>query len=136
MIGRVQKTPVKWKSNVHRQALSSKKRGHLLLLGKTLNKQAEAYLLSLGVCGAVVSTAITLAGAQDIVLGENLNLLDANSVHISLTKFGRKTSFVKRKGMTKVKVTIGKFEFLKDNFLLDIKSTGHIYETLPPLVRN
>ena len=60
-------------------------------MGKTLDKQVEAYLLSLGVCSAVVSTAITIACAQDIVLGGDLNLLDAKGVCISLTKFGRKT---------------------------------------------
>ena len=120
--------------------LPQKKRGNPLLLGEELDKLVQAYLTSFRKSGAVVDTAITMACAERIVRSAYSNLLAVNGGHILITKDWAKNmlhrmGFVKRRAITKAKVTIEDYEE-KKQFLLDIKAVVTLEDIPLDLVIN
>ena len=108
--------------------LSRKKTGRPLLLGKDLDAQVQEYLRSLRKCGMPINTSIVIDSAQGIVMNKNANLLVSNGGGIDLTKDWEKyllkcLGFVKRKACSKSKVSVERFQELKEDFLLEIKNT-------------
>ena len=61
-------------------------KGRPLLLGQELDRQVQAYLMSLREAGGVVNTSIAIAAATGIIRRHDSNLLAVNGGHIVLTK--------------------------------------------------
>lgn len=123
------------------EKLSSRSRGHPLLLGKELDNQVQAYIKSLGDAGAVINSAITIGVAEGIIKKQHSSLLACNGGYISLTKTWalsilKRMGYVKRRASTKAKVPVAEFESHKALFLNDIKSIMIMDEVPPELVIN
>ena len=113
--------------------LPEKKTGRPLMLREGLDKQVQAYLVSLRENGAVINiaTCIAMACAQGGVKSYDSNLLECNGGHISLTKNWTKylmerMGFVKRRASTKAKVSVSDFDQLKSQFVFDVKAIVEI----------
>ena len=80
----------------------------------------RAYITVLRQSGAVVNTAITIAGARGVIL-HDASLLATHGGHTELTQdlaksFPQRMGFVKSKGITKSKVTVAEFDALNEQF--------------------
>ena len=121
--------------------LPAKKRGRPLLLGKKIDAEIKAIITAMRDNGAVVNTAIAIATATGVIRKRDKSLLIENGGPLELTKNWAKSllfrmGFVKRRGNTKVKVSVEHFETLKTQFLLDIKATVEMQEIPPELIIN
>lgn len=99
------------------------KKGYLFLLVEELAMQDRAYLTTLLDNGAVVIPAIATACAEGIVKSRDSNLLASNGGHITLTKYLAQhllshIGYVKRRAITKAKVTVQNVEDVKAQFVL------------------
>ena len=102
--------------------LPNKKTGRPLATGDEVDQQIQHYLLDMRKRGLTVNTSVAIAVGECILLSKNASL----SIEI-LTKEWAKHLFkrmglVKRKGNTKAKVDVEKFDEIKKAFLQDIKS--------------
>ena len=71
------------------EELPTKKSGRPLILGETLDKQVQEYLMSLCSNGAVINTCTSVAigcAAMGVVKNYDSNLLECNGGHILLSK--------------------------------------------------
>ena len=105
--------------------LTTKPRGHPLLLGSTLDDQVKEYITALRATAGVVNTAMVLAAAEGIVSATERSLLRQHGGSLVLTKAWTKsllirTGFVKRKGSTSAKLPDSEFEKRKEQYLSDI----------------
>ena len=116
-------------------------KGRPLLLGQDLDRQVRAYLTSLCDVGSIVNTSIAIAAATGIIRRNNSNLLMVNGGHIILTKHWaqylmQRMDFVKRKAISKAKVTVENSAVLKEEFLLDIRGLFEMEEIPQNLILN
>ena len=121
--------------------LENRKRGRPLLLGNELDKQVKMYITALRSNGAVVNSTIVMACAEGLVKSHDSNLLQANGEQIAITKpwaqiFLLRMGYVKHKATTKAKVPVSKFDELKDQLLLDIKSIVQMEDIPNDLIIN
>ena len=121
--------------------LENKRRGRPLLLGKELDDQVKAYILTMRDKGAVINSAIVTACASGVVKKHDANLLKCNGGHIEFTKhwasnFLERLGFVKRKASTSAKVSVSDFEERKAQFLFDIKTIIDMEKVPSELVIN
>ena len=110
-------------------SLPSKKRGRPLLLGEILDKQVQCYIRATCDAGGTITTTVVLAAGEAIVRNSNKKLAYDNGGLIKLTKYWARSllsrmNFVKRKGTTSAKMEAFKFDYLKEQFLLDIKAVA------------
>ena len=108
------------------EQLPAQQNGWPLLLGQELDRQVQAYLISLCEAGGVVNTSIAIAAAMGIVRRHDSNLLAVNGGHIILTKYWaqyllQRMGYVKRKASSKAKITVENLASLKEQYLLDIR---------------
>ena len=68
------------------ERLLAQPKGRPLLLGQELDRQVQAYLISLREAGGVVNTSIAIAAPMGIVRRHDSNSLAVNGGHIMLTK--------------------------------------------------
>ena len=114
--------------------LCAKKR-RSLILGATLDKQVQAYLIVTHKAGGVVNSEVAIVAAVGIVRKQDSNLLAQNGGHITLTRdwariyslLGR-MSYVKRKANTKAKIAVTDFNELKSQFIIDIRTLRNLEE--------
>ena len=116
-------------------------KGRLLLLGKDLDHQVQAYIASLRETGGVVNKAVVIAATTEIDRRHNSNLLATNGGHIVLSKHWAKymlerIGYVKRKVTSKAKVTVENLSTLKQQYLLDINGTVEMEEIPQDLILN
>jgi hypothetical protein len=121
--------------------LESAKRGHPLLLGPQLDKEAQEYIINLREAGGVINSAIVMAAAEGIVKNFDSNLLECNGGHIVITKswarsFLNRMGYVKRRASTKCKVNPIDFEAYKQQFVFDVKTIVQMEEIPMALVIN
>ena len=123
------------------KSLSCAKKGRPLMLGSTLDKQVQAYLITTREAGGVVNSEVAIAAAMGIVRKQDSNLLAQNGGHIALTRdwarslLGR-MGYVKRKANTKAKIAVTDFNELKSQFLIDIRTLRDLEEIPDCLVLN
>ena len=123
------------------ERLPERKRGRPLLLGTELDAKVQAYLHTLRENGGSVGTAIVRAAARGIVQKVNRGMLAEFGGPITLTKAWvqsllSRMGFVKRRGTTKAKVSVEKFEIVKKSYLDDIASTVFMEEIPSDLIFN
>lgn len=123
------------------KALVGKKRGKPGLLCDSISKELKEYIIALRDNGGVVNTAVLIAAATGILQERNPQSLACNGGHIILQKswakyFLGKMQFVKRKAMTKAKVTVNHFEEVKQGYLMDIKAVVTMEDVPVDLVIN
>ena len=121
--------------------LESAKRGHPLLLGPKLDKEAQEYVTNLREASAVINSAIVMAAAEGIVKNFDSNLLQCNGGHIVITKSWAKSfldrmGYVKRRASTKSKVNPIDFEAHKEQFVFDVKTIVQMEEIPKALIIN
>ena len=121
--------------------LPSKKMGHLLMLGNTIDKQVWTSLIELRGVGGIVNRQIAIASARAIARRKDSNMLAENGGHVVFTKDWAHyvlvcMGYVKRKDNTKAKIAIENFEELKTNYLYSIKGIMMMEEIPPPLIVN
>ena len=103
--------------------LPTKRLGHSLLLGETLEKELQAYLKDLGKAGKVVNAEIAIASAKGLMRKTDSRLLAENGGYMVFTKdwahhlLGR-MGLVKRKANSKVKISVNGFDELRKGTLL------------------
>ena len=107
--------------------LPTKKLGHPLLLGETLEKELRAYLIDLGKAGRVVNAEIAMASAKGLVRRKDSRLLAENGGYMVFTKdwahhLLARMGLVKRKANSKVKITADDFDKLKEHFFVQYLS--------------
>ena len=125
----------------HSPIKMSKPRGPPLLLGKELDANVQEYVKCLRENGAVINSAIVMAGATGIVKSYDSNLLKENGGHIECNKswaksFLKHMGYVKRKATTKAKVNVTEFESIKSQFVFDIQAIVELEEIPPELIIN
>ena len=91
-------------------------------MGEELEQQVREYVQDLPVKGLANNTAVVRASAEGVLMNKDANL----QKQINLTKGWRKyllqqMGFVKKKAMTKAKISVEDFEEIKKDYLLDIK---------------
>jgi len=108
--------------------LKSKKRGRPSMLPDEITTLIMKYINAIREAGGIINTAIVIAAGLGIVKRMDPQLLEYNGGHVVLQKSWAKyllakMKFVKRKATTKKpKFTVGNFEELKVQFLIDIKA--------------
>ena len=123
------------------KSLLCAKKGRPLVLGSTLDKQVQTYLMATREAGGVVNSEVAIAAAMGIVRKQDSNLLAQNGGHIALTRdwarslLGR-MGYVKRKANTKAKIAVTDFNELKSQFLIDIRTLRDLEEIPDCLVLN
>ena len=123
------------------ERLSARPKGRPLLLGQELDRQVQAYLISLREAGGVVNTFIAIAAAMGIIRWHDSNLLAVNGGHIVLTKHWaqyllQRMGYVKRKDSSKAKITVENLASLKEQYLLDIRGVVDMEEIAQDLILN
>ena len=88
------------------------------MLGSTLGKQVQAYLMATCEAGGVVNSEIAIAAVMGIVRKQDSNLLAQNGSHIAPTRDWARSllermGYVKRKANTKAKIAVTDFNELK-----------------------
>ena len=102
------------------------------------------YIHAVHEAGGVVNTAIIDGAASGIVRCMKSEILECNGGHLALpvkkdwAKYLlAQIKFVKRKATTKkCKITVSKFDELKDNFLMDIKAIVTMEEVPNEMILN
>ena len=107
--------------------LPTKAQGRPLVLGKELDNIVQEYIESTRKAKGVVNTVVVIAGATGIAAAKDPGLLFEHGGHIKITKAWAKSvlqqvGYVKRKCSNAGKVSVERFEELKDEFLADIKA--------------
>ena len=107
--------------------LTLKKPGRPLMLGEKLDGEVKHYIKAVHDGGGVITTVITMAAPTAIMCRADRNLLSENGGPIDITVNWAKSllyrmGFVKRRGSTVMKMTIAKFETIKEQFLFDIQT--------------
>ena len=105
--------------------LPNKKKGRPLATVKEIYQQIQHYLTDLKKKGCIVNTSIAFVVGEGILLSKNQNLSTD-----CLTKDWAKYLFtrmrlVKRKGNTKAKVDVEKFDKIKKLFHQDIRNVAN-----------
>ena len=121
--------------------LEGKKRGRPSTLSEELSKELMSYIRVIREAGGIINTAIVIAAATGMVQKRDPTLLEYNGGHITLKKswakyFLKKMDYVKRKATTKSKLTIHRFEELKEQYLFDIKAVVEMEEIPHDLIIN
>ena len=116
--------------------LPSMKTGRPLATGEEVDQQVRHYLTDMRKRGCIVNTSVAIAVGEGILLSRG-----AKSSSSVLTKDWAKYLFkwmglVKRKGNTKAKVCVEKFDELKQLFHQDIKSAVVMDEVPAELIIN
>ena len=111
------------------------------MLGHKLDRQVQAYLISLREIGGIVNTSIAIAAATGIIRWYDSNLLAGNGGHITLTKhWGQylleRMGYVKRKATSKAKITVENLASLKKQFLLNIRGVVEMKKVPQDLILN
>lgn len=108
-------------------ALPKLTQGRPLLLGPELDRLVQNFVDSMRKTGGVVNTLIVMAGAHGIVSARNPALLVEHGGHIEFTKAWAKSllkrmGYVKRKCSNAGKMSVARFEELKEEFLADVQA--------------
>ena len=114
--------------------MSPKKRGRLLLLSESIDKQVQAYVKNSREKGCIVNSTLVIA-ARGILKKCDSSLAKSSENGEMLTKSWAKSvlirmGFVKRKGTTTAKVSPENFVNLKEIFLEQIRSSV-VFEDVP-----
>ena len=116
--------------------LPNKKTGCPLATGEELDQQIQHYLTDLRKRGCIVNTSVAIAVGEGILLSKNQSLstdcLTKDWAKYLFTRMG----LVKRKGNTKAKVDVEKFDEIKKLFLQDIRNVIVMDEVPVELVIN
>ena len=121
--------------------LEEKKRGRPSLLPDSVTADIKCYIRALRDAGGVVNTAIVLAAATGILQRKDPTSLQCNGGHIILKKSWAKyllkmMDFVKCHATTKHAPNLHNFDYLRDQYLLDIKVVVQLEEIPDSLIIN
>lgn len=122
-------------------SLPKQPQGRPLLLGELLDKSVQSYIESLRKVGGVVNTAIVRGAAHGIVSVRHPSLLTEHGGSVELGKPWAKSllkrmGYVKRKCSNAGKVTVSRFEELKEEYLADIKAEVVMHDIHTHLIFN
>ena len=111
------------------------------MLGEELDQQVRHYLRELRDRGGIISTRIVLVVGLGVVTYKDVSMLAKYGGSVVLTKHWAKyllqrMNMVKRRGNTKAKVTMEKFDELRTAFILDVKNVMELDEVPTALVVN
>ena len=103
------------------------------MLPDSVTADIKCYIRGLRDAGGVVNTAIVLAAATGILQRKDPTSLQCNGGHIILKKSWAKyllktMDFVKRRATTKHVPNLHNFDYLRDQYLLDIKAIAQLEE--------
>ena len=102
--------------------LPNKKTGCPLATGEEIHQQIWHYLTDLRKRGCIVNTSVAIAVGEGILLSKNQSL-STDSLTKDWAKYlFRRMGLVKRKGNTKAKVDVEKFDEVKKLFFQDIRN--------------
>ena len=116
--------------------LLNKKTGHPLITGEEIDQQVQHYLTDMRKRGCIVNTSVAIAVGEGILLNKNPTL-SANLLTKEWAKYlFKRMGLVKRKGNTKAKVEIEKFDEVRKLFHQDIRNVIVMDEVPAELVVN
>ena len=116
--------------------LPNKKPGRPLATGEEIDQQVRHYLTDLRRRGCIVNTNVAIAVGEGILLSKNPGL-STNCLSKDWAKYlFKRMGLVKRKGNTKAKVDVEKFDEVKKLFHQDIRNVIVMDEVPPELVIN
>ena len=123
------------------KSLPVKKRGRSLLLGEELDTEVKHYIRAVHKGGGIIDTAVTMAAATAIVRKADRNLLAECGGPITITSNWAKPllyrmNFVKRRGSSTTKMTLTKFEAVKEQFVLDVNAVVEMKDIPPEFIFN
>ena len=99
------------------QELRLSKTRRSLKLGKELDKQVREYIQDLRAKGLAINTAAFIASAEGVLMHNDANLLKQISLTEGWAKYLlQQMRFVKRKAMTKAKISVENFEEIKKDY--------------------
>ena len=106
-------------------SLPTKPRGRPLLLGQDLDKAVQEYVSAVRTVGGVINTTIVMAATEGIVSAHDVAKLSLHGGHIHITKTWAQSvlnrmGYVKRKCSNGGKVSVTRFEEMKETFLADV----------------
>jgi len=99
-----------------------------LLIGEELDAHMQEYVRHARKCGLAINTSVVIAAGHGMVTNQDANQLSDVGGGINLTNewaknLLRQMGFVKKKACSEAKVNPVQFDNLKEEFLLEIKTS-------------